>query len=130
MNSSPPILDRLAEGQCPGDAELRRFDDGTMSGAEVDKLSDHIAGCSRCSTILTGQSPEDTRMMASLLTPGRNLLAEAEFAHARQALLEHPETVPALHLNLAETVPSLDRPSGWKPPAAINLFTETLSHRI
>ena len=96
MNSSPPILDRLAEGQCPGDAELRRFDNGTMSGAEVDKLSDHIAGCSRCSTILTGQSPEDTRMMASLLTPGRNLLAEAEFAHARQALLEHPETVPAL----------------------------------
>lgn len=109
MNSSPPILDRPAEGQCPGDAELRRFDDGTMSGAEVDKLSDHIAGCSRCSTILTGQCPEDTRMMASLLTPDRNLLAEAEFACARQALLEHPETVPTLHLNLAETVPSLDR---------------------
>ena len=76
---------------------------GKPLAREAERLSEHVAGCEKCSALLSDGWREDTRLMAELLTPGTALLAEREYVLARRALLEDPEPVSPRQLELVET---------------------------
>jgi WD40 repeat protein len=102
MSGNEPIPNLATQPDCPADRELHMFDVGTLPAPDVERLSDHIARCSRCSTLLAEHHVEETRLMVALLSPGTTLVAEPEFAGARQQLLDHPETISRDQLDLAE----------------------------
>ena len=103
MNALPSRSESAEPGPCPRDAELLRFDQGALPEDEAERLSQHIANCQRCGTLLSEQPREELHLMAQDLAPATSLLAEGEYQEARQALLDKPETISAKQLETAET---------------------------
>jgi hypothetical protein len=53
MKASPSRSDRPHSGQCPDRNQLYQFDTGNLSAREAERLSEHVAGCEKCSALLS-----------------------------------------------------------------------------
>ena len=73
---------------CPSDDQLRAFLEGVAGDAELDRIVDHIEGCSRCDEVIADLESRQSHVVKQLREGLRvsSLLDEPEFLRLRHAV--------------------------------------------